>query len=257
MKITFNTIINKKVKKMKNKIIFLICIISLVLTLIPSTQALVDIYEINEVSIKSKNRMTYFYMGRITNLSVDNSTFFGDMISFEPIRVRFIVKGRWNGGKMFYAGRFKNLANKIYLPPNPSKTIGIIRDNFICAFFIYNFEEESDENGATEKVELNSNLVELVYGRINKNLDDGIVESVDVKYLFKNLLDREITISISAEFLDENNNSLAIVGNKTITLPPNYEEKKVLPVSPQNTINYAGEDAAEVDHVKLIVYAQQ
>lgn len=119
--------------------------------------------------------------------------------------------------------------------------------------FISGCQEESDENKSVENVELDSDLVKLVHGGINKNLVDGDVISVDVEYLFKNLLDREITISISAEFLDGNNNSLAIVGTRNITLPPNYEEKIVSPVSPQNIITYAGEDVAEVDHVKLIV----
>jgi hypothetical protein len=137
----------------------------------------------------------------------------------------------------------------------------IMKKNLLAIFLIFSLifvllsgcQEESNENKSVENVELDSDLVKLVHGRINKNLVDGDVISVDVEYLFKNLLDREITISISAEFLDEKNNSLAIIGNKTITLPPNYEEKKVLPVSPQNTINYAGEDAAEVAHVNLIV----
>ena len=112
-------------------------------------------------------------------------------------------------------------------------------------------QEETDEFEPIKNVELDSDLVKLVYGRINQNLDDGIVVSVDVEYLFKNLLDRDITISISAEFLDENNNSLAIVGTKNISLLPNHEEK--YPSPQQNVITYTDEDAAEVDHVKLIV----
>ena len=126
---------------MKNKIIFLICFISMVLTLIPTTQALADIDEIKEASIKPKNRMTYFYMGRITDLNVNDSTYTPGVISFKPIRVKFMLKGIQNDTKIFYVGRIKNLENKIYLPLNPDKTIGIIRDNFICAFFIYNIED--------------------------------------------------------------------------------------------------------------------
>jgi hypothetical protein len=121
---------------MKKKILFVICFISIISFLTPITQGLENTNEINDITTISSNRLTYFFIGRITNLT-ENDPIYGTT-SFQPIRVRFFIRVLQDGGKMVYVGRAIHYQNKIYLPPNPDRVIGIIRENYICALFLYN-----------------------------------------------------------------------------------------------------------------------
>lgn len=119
--------------------------------------------------------------------------------------------------------------------------------------FLSGCQEESapTENNISDKIELESDIVELVYANINQHTDGTKTVQVDVEYLFKNIVDRIISIEITAEFYDENNNSIYTGGPKHMTnLPVGYVETNILPI---NKISYSGEDAYKVDHVKIIV----
>ena len=121
---------------MKKKILFVICFISIISFLIPITQGLENTNEINDITTISRNRVTYFFMGRITNFTEKDPIFGGP--SFQPIRVRFIIRALQDGAKIVYFGRIIYLQSQYYLPPNPDRVIGIIRENYICALFLYN-----------------------------------------------------------------------------------------------------------------------
>jgi len=75
-------------------------------------------------------------MGRITNFTENDPISGGP--SFRPIRVRFFIRALQYGGKIVYVGRLINLQSQFYLIPNPDRVIGIIRENYICALFLYN-----------------------------------------------------------------------------------------------------------------------
>lgn len=102
-----------------------------------------------------------------------------------------------------------------------------------------------------ENIEFESDIVELAYSNFTKNIQDDKVVSVSVEYLFKNIADRDISINITAEFYDEDNNSLHTGGPNTISLPAGWTEQGISPTA--NRITYDGKDASEVDHVRIIV----
>ena len=121
---------------MKKKILFVICFISIMSFLIPITQGFENTNEINYITTIPSTRITYFFQGRITNFTENDPIFGGP--SFQPIRVRFFIRALLDGGIMVYFGRLIHLQSKMYLPPNPDRIIGIIRENYICALFLYN-----------------------------------------------------------------------------------------------------------------------
>jgi len=107
------------------------------------------------------------------------------------------------------------------------------------------------ENNISNKIDLESDVVELAYANINQHIEGTKTVQVDVEYLFKNVADRIISIEITAEFYDENNNLIYTGGPKYMTnLPVGYVETNILPV---NIMSYSGEDAYKVDHIKIVV----
>ena len=112
-------------------------------------------------------------------------------------------------------------------------------------------EESNNTEQETKTVFLDSNLVQLIHGNLTFNLDNGIVKSASVEYLFKNLLDRQLELNVSAEFYDKNDNLLETVGTKDIVLPAFYEEQGISPLT--NIITYDGLNASDVEYVKLII----
>jgi len=107
------------------------------------------------------------------------------------------------------------------------------------------------ENNISNKIELESDVVELAYANINQHNEGTKTVQVAVEYLFKNVADRIISIEITAEFYDENNNLIYTGGPKYMTnLPVGYAETNILPV---NIISYSGEGAYKIDHIKIIV----
>jgi hypothetical protein len=102
-----------------------------------------------------------------------------------------------------------------------------------------------------DNISLESDIVELAYSIINFNKnDEGVIISVEVQYRFRNIANRNIEINVFAEFYDEKDNLLAKVGPKEIYIPKGWTEQGT---SPANILTYYGENAAEVDYVKIIV----
>ncbi|NHJ40550.1 MAG: hypothetical protein FK731_11005 [Asgard group archaeon] len=126
----------------------------------------------------------------------------------------------------------------------------------ILIIFIITFLSGCQQQGTItddtlNNVMLESDLVELVYSIINFNKDDqNKIFSVEVQYRFRNIANRNIEINVFAEFYDIKDNLLAKEGPKEIYIPKGWTEQGI---SPANILTYYGENAAEVDYVKLIV----
>lgn len=126
----------------------------------------------------------------------------------------------------------------------------------ILTLFIITFLSGCQQQGTITDNNLNnvileSDLVELVYSIINFNKDDqNEIFSVEVQYRFRNIVNRNIEIKVFAEFYDIKDNLLAKEGPKEIYIPEGWTEQGT---SPANIITYYGEDAEEVDYVKIIV----
>ena len=110
-------------------------------------------------------------------------------------------------------------------------------------------EQKAVEISYSEKIDFKSELVELIYSNITKQTDGEKVLNIDVKYLFKNIAERDINLKIFVEFYDKNNGLLYTGGPKYITLLNGWAEQGV---SPTNIISYSGKHVNEVDHVKII-----
>jgi hypothetical protein len=101
-----------------------------------------------------------------------------------------------------------------------------------------------------EGIEFESDIVELSYGKIDFISDQGNLMRVDVKYLFKNIANRDLRINFYVKFYDKLDNLIATSQRKEMNLPIGYEE---VGVGPANIISYSGELVSKVDHVELIV----
>lgn len=110
-------------------------------------------------------------------------------------------------------------------------------------------EQKTIETSYLEGIEFKSELVELIYSNITKSIDGEKVLNIDVKYLFKNVVGRDLNLKVFVEFYDKNDQLLYTGGPKYITLPNNWTEQGV---SPANTISYSGKQANDVDHVTII-----
>jgi len=122
----------------------------------------------------------------------------------------------------------------------------------ITIAFLSGCEQKGAEVGNNAKlITLDSTVVELVYSSLNFTKDgSGKVIRADVEYLFKNLVDRFITVKVFVNFYDRNNNLLATGG-------PKYIQLRERPwtdtgIAPANIITYDGEDAAKVDHATIV-----
>ncbi len=110
------------------------------------------------------------------------------------------------------------------------------------------------------QIKLRSSVVELDKSSFNVNTisikdnDTGeiydIIESIEVKYLFKNIARKPINIKVSAEFYDKNDKLVGLGGPREINLLENYTEKVY---TPMNSIIYSGSNVADVEYVLLIV----
>lgn len=100
-----------------------------------------------------------------------------------------------------------------------------------------------------EKIELESNVVELVDASLEFKEANNVILKVDVKYLFHNIAGRQITVTVNVEFYDKSNNLLSTGGPKYISLPKDYVETSILGA---NIISLSGEKAAYVDHVEIV-----
>jgi hypothetical protein len=115
-------------------------------------------------------------------------------------------------------------------------------------------------NAGNEQLKLQSIVVEFQESSFNistKLVKDTytdetyeIVDSIEVKYLFKNIAGRPIHIEATAEFYDKNDKLVGIGGPTSIYLPKDYTEKSY---TLQNSIIYDGSNVADVKYALLIV----
>ena len=101
---------------------------------------------------------------------------------------------------------------------------------------------ESNYHG---KVLLVSDVVEFEYVSLNRTTDN-----ITVSWLFHNIANRTLNLSIKAEFYDKNGNMLFSKVNELLKFPANYTEHLLLPA---NKISYNGKEASKVDYVILRV----
>ena len=110
-------------------------------------------------------------------------------------------------------------------------------------------QEATTAQNNFDRITLESNVFELVDASLEFKEDNNVIVRVDVKYLFRNIAGRDSTATITVEFFDKSNNLLSTGGPKYISLLKDYVETSVLGA---NVISYSGENASEVDHVKII-----
>ena len=98
-----------------------------------------------------------------------------------------------------------------------------------------------------ENIELESDLVKLVYGNFSIVKDKNVIIRAEVEYLLKNIAGRDVRLNVAVDFYDKENNLLFKSPYKEIDLPKDYEEQIV------NTAVYDGDFVSEVEHAKIIV----
>jgi len=98
-----------------------------------------------------------------------------------------------------------------------------------------------------ENIELESDLVKLVYGNFSIVKDKNVIIRAEVEYLLKNIAGRDVRLNVAVDFYDKENNLLFKSPYKEIDLLKDYEEQIV------NTAVYDGDFVSEVEHVKIIV----
>ena len=82
--------------------------------------------------------------------------------------------------------------------------------------------------------QIDSDVVEFVYVSLNRTID-----TVTVSWLFHNIANRTLNLSIKAEFYDKNGNMLFSKVNELLKFPANYTEHLLLPA---NKISYNGKN---------------
>jgi len=124
---------------------------------------------------------------------------------------------------------------------------------FILLLFLLVFlsgcqEQKSiNVNEDFENIELESDLVKLVYGNFSIVKDKNVIIRAEVEYLLKNIAGRDVRLNVAVDFYDKENNLLFKSPYKEIDLPKDYEEQIV------NTAVYDGDFVSEVEHAKIIV----
>ena len=124
---------------------------------------------------------------------------------------------------------------------------------FILLLFLLVFlsgcqEQKSiNVNEGFENIELESDLVKLVYGNFSIVKDKNVIIRAEVEYLLKNIAGRDVRLNVTVDFYDKENNLLFKSPYKEIDLPKDYEEQIV------NTAVYDGDFVSEVEHAKIIV----
>jgi hypothetical protein len=117
----------------------MICFITIFAILTPSTQAFFDTGGFQRFNDEEKFRMTFFVFGRIKNLEVSEELGF-TFITFDPINVRLTMRFKDGQYRTMMSERYNNSDNSIELVASSNKVYGMLRENFVCAFLI--FEEE-------------------------------------------------------------------------------------------------------------------
>jgi len=119
---------------------------------------------------------------------------------------------------------------------------------FVIIFLIGCFDQGVTTNNNSNKITLESEVVEFYNCSLKYIKEEGEIISAQVEYLFRNIAPREIKITVTAEFYDKDNNLLGLGQTREIELLKGYTETSILPA---NRISYEEEDAEKVDHVKL------
>jgi len=90
--------------------------------------------------------------------------------------------------------------------------------------FLSGCQEESTptENNISDKIELESDVVELIFADFIEHGENGNTVRIEVQYLFKNIAGRDISIKVNVEFYDEEDNLLYKSENKTANYPEGY-----------------------------------
>lgn len=126
-----------------------------------------------------------------------------------------------------------------------------------CIILLCGCMEPQAVKAEFENITLQSTVVELSSAMLEKtNLkweypenEDPIQvpREVNVYYLFKNIVDRTISISVTVFFYDESDTLLATIPGQSVNnLGAGSTERM------KNTVTYKGDDAALVDHVKIV-----
>ena len=118
--------------------------------------------------------------------------------------------------------------------------------------FLAGCEEQgtTTESNISNKIELQSDLVKLVYAKLVPKTENEEIKNMNVEYLFKNIAGRTVSLKVNAEFYDEENNLIYTSPSKPfVNILKDYVETEI---SPFNIISYDGENTNKIDHVKII-----
>jgi len=110
-----------------------------------------------------------------------------------------------------------------------------------------------------KKIILESDIVELSESSMDIITDQeydldcecyvDYIRQVDVNYLFTNIAGRDISVRVTIEFYDKDDNIIGVGGVKTINLLKGYTERAY---TPANTISYSGKNVEDVYYVKIV-----
>ena len=112
------------------------------------------------------------------------------------------------------------------------------------------FEGEEQNAPSFENLTLESDIVELNYGNIEYAKDNNVIVEVEVQFLFRVIVNRDVNFYVTAEFYDVNDNLLNASSPKRFELPNGYSETEAS-LGPANRISYNGKNLSDVDHVVL------
>ena len=117
--------------------------------------------------------------------------------------------------------------------------------------FFSGCQESEIETVSFKGVTLVSDIVELANASLNYRYGQyNEVDKVTVQYLFHNIAERDITVKVTIELYDENDNLITIMGPARISLPDDYTEHGFSPGI--NIMSYDGNSAHMVDHAIII-----
>ena len=122
----------------------------------------------------------------------------------------------------------------------------------ITASILSGCQEQNDVDNQYyfDNITLESRLLELVNASLEFIKENNVATRVDVKYLFHNIAGSDITIEVTVDFFDGENNLINKSQPKYISLLKDYTETGF---APENIISYSGENVSDVDHAKIIV----
>jgi hypothetical protein len=118
---------------MRGKILSIFAMMIIIGTIIPVSEAVNVIWEKDEIDelLRSRNIMRMFFVGRISDLLVDEQE-----ISFYPTNLWIIAYQRYEGSTSSYIGHIKNMDQRFYMPQE-YEFRGILTRRFICGGYRY------------------------------------------------------------------------------------------------------------------------